>query len=113
MPVRAAAVDDACADVHGFGLFINVLCNADPEAVFVPITPTVLVHPVVDVALVLAAVPPPADIVKFVNPVMDVALPAVPVTVPPDALENDPVLVCPPAPTETVIVAAAVNLATI
>ena len=113
VPVRAAAVDDACDDVQAFGLFIKVLCNADPDAVFVPITPTVLVHPVVDVAFVLPAVPPPAVNVRFVNPVTVLAVPALPVTVPPDALENDPVLVMPPPPTTIVIVAAAVNLAVI
>ena len=111
VPVLAAAVDDACDDVHGFGLFIGVDISAVPDTLFVPMTPTVLVHPVVDVARVLAAVPPPADMVKFVNPVMLVAEPGVPVTVPPDALENDPVLVMPPAPILTVIVAADVNFA--
>ena len=111
VPVLAAAVDDACEDVQAFGLFINVDINAVPDAVFVPITPTVLVHPVVDVAFVLPAVPPPADKVRFVNPVTVLVVPALPVTVPPDALENDPVLVIPPPPTTIVIVAAAVSFA--
>ena len=110
-PVLADAVDDACDDVQAFGLFISVDNNAVPLAVLVPITPTVLVHPVVDVARVLAAVPPPADNVKFVNPVTVLATPAVPVTVPPDALENVPVFVVPPPPTTIVIVAAAVSFA--
>ena len=92
-------------------MFISVDSNAVPLAVLVPITPTVLVHPVVDVARVLAAVPPPADMVKFVNPVTVDATPAVPDTVPPDALEKDPIFVAPPEPTTIVIVAAAVNLA--
>ena len=87
VPVLAAAVDDACAAVQAFGLFISVEIYAVPDTLFVPMTPTVLVHPVVDVARVLPGVPPPADIVKFVKPVIVDAEPATPVTVPPDALE--------------------------
>ena len=113
VPVLADAVDDACEDVQAFGLFINVDNNAVPLAVLVPITPTVRVHPVVEVARVLPAVPPPADNVKFVNPVTVLATPADPVTVPPDALENDPVAVAPPLPTTIVTVAADVNFAVI
>lgn len=86
-PVLADAVDDACAAVQAFGLFISVDISAVPLAVFVPITPGVRVHPVVDVARVLPAVPPPADNVKFVKFVIVDAEPATPVTVPPDALE--------------------------
>lgn len=86
-PVLADAVDDACAGVQAFGLFISVEIYAVPDTLFVPMTPTVLVHPVVDVARVLPPVPPPADIVKFVKPVIVDAEPATPVTVPPDALE--------------------------
>ena len=111
VPVLAAAVDDACAAVQAFGLFISVDISAVPLAVFVPITPGVRVHPVVDVARVLPAVPPPADNVRFVNPVTVLAIPGLPVTVPPDALEKDPIFVAPPEPTTIVIVAAAVNLA--
>ena len=112
VPVRAADEDPVpWFDVMVLGLFISVDCSALPLTEFVPITPTVLEQAVVDVARVLPAVPPPADIVKFVNPVMLVALPAVPVTVPPDALENVPVFVIPPAPRLIDIVAADVNFA--
>ena len=90
-------------------MFISVDNNAVPLAVLVPMTPTVRVHPVVDVARVLPGVPPPADNVRFAKFIIDDVPPAVPVTVPPDALENDPVLVVPPAPTTIVIVAAAVS----
>lgn len=99
--VRCVLVDVLCRDVHGFGLFILVETSAPPDRVFVPITPTVLVQALVDVARVLPAVPPPALAVKSGNPVIVVAPPAVPDTVPPDALENVPELVVPPLPTTT------------
>ena len=52
------AVDVLCDDVQVLGLLISVLCSADPDADTAPIVPTVLLHPVVDVARVLAPVPP-------------------------------------------------------
>ena len=54
----------------------------------VPIVPTVRFAPDVDVARMLAPVPPPALAVRFVNPVIVDAPPAVPDVVPPDALLN-------------------------
>ena len=82
------AVDEPCPGVHAFGLFISVSCNAEPETEHVPIVPTVLFAADVDVARMLAPVPPPALAVKFVKPVIVEAVPDAAVVVPPEALLN-------------------------